>query len=482
MLSSRSLVESTLRSHMAHGPACLQSQGSKKFGGPVLHIGTYGRCVASLPDRRRRSFGPWAWRICVGLLVAVAVISRGGPCLAQDWTVTPSVSLYGSFTSNANLNPEGQGDPDFFTTLVPAVDIRGDTSRLKLNLDYSLAAIAYASNPNFDQVRNNLNFVSTLTVIPEFLFIDGLASIQQVPTNGQLPTSSSPLAAATNLETVGTYDISPYVKNHFGSFADSEPRYTFNQVLTGTTSAVSPTQSGQISNSLANSLTETLVSGSQFTHLLWTILADVDSTNFTGGNPDTSSQLYQASAEYRLDRQMGLLASVGYEQISDPTFFPDPEPTGPIGSVGIKYTLGPRQPDAFRQRSFNLDFHLVHGRDVFDAGGYWQDRNVFQSRQSGKVICLISIAWMKLYPQIWPLGTQRALIQRRFGSPQRRTGWLAPLTTYTRCSHAVPWPDGAVGPPSQPPKCGDEAGGYCGHTAELVLSGRKPSRGGMCAP
>jgi hypothetical protein len=287
-------------------------------------------------------------------------------------------------------------------------------------------------------------------------------------------------------------------------------------------------------------------------------LADVDSTNFTGGNPDTSSQ---ASAEYRLDRQVGLLASVGYEQISDPAFFPEPEPTGPIGSVGIKYTPGSRtsivlnlnhrynrnfatgtatyllgsqsqiranytdqnytssqalfsnnlsflmtdefgnfidsrtqqlfslastsfglQADAFRQRSFNLDFHLVHGRDVFDAGRYWQDRNVFQSRQYSKVICSISITWMKLHLQIWALGTQRALNQRRFGSPHRRTGWLAPLTTYTPCSHAVPWPIGALGRPSQPPICGDEAGGYCGHTAELVLSGRKPSRwGSVCA-
>jgi hypothetical protein len=127
----------------------------------VLHLETYGRCVASLPDRRRRSFGPYAWRLSIGLLVVVAMMSWGRHCLAQDWVVTPSVSLYGSFTSNANLNLKGQGDPDFFTTLVPAVDIRGDTSRLKLNFDYSLAAIAFASDPNLDQLRNNLNFVST---------------------------------------------------------------------------------------------------------------------------------------------------------------------------------------------------------------------------------------------------------------------------------------------------------------------------------
>jgi uncharacterized protein (PEP-CTERM system associated) len=241
--------------------------------------------------------------------------------------------------------------------LVPAVDIRGDTSRLKLNFDYSLAAIAYASNPNFDQLCNNLNFMSTLTIIPEFLSVDGLTSVQQVPVNGQLPTSSSPLAAATNLQTVGTCDISPYVKNHFGSFADLEFRYTFNQVLTGSVSGASPTPSGQLSNSLTNSLSESLASGSEFTRLLWAMLADVDSSNFNGGNPDTSSQLYQASGEYRLDRQVGLLASVGYERISDPTFSPEPEPTGPIGSVGIKYTPGPRTSIVLNlNHRYNLNF------------------------------------------------------------------------------------------------------------------------------
>ena len=82
------------------------------------------------------------------LLVAAALMFWGMPCRGDDWTITPSVSLYESYTSNASLNPLGQGNPDFFTTLVPAVDIRGDTSRLKLNFDYSLAAIAYIDNPN----------------------------------------------------------------------------------------------------------------------------------------------------------------------------------------------------------------------------------------------------------------------------------------------------------------------------------------------
>src|SRR5262249_53334064 len=151
----------------------------------------------------------------------------------------------------------------------------------------------------------------------------------------------SPLAASTNLDTVFVYDVSPYIKNHFGTFADTELRYTFNQVYStgapeGSLSVPGPNQ--QLSNSTTNRVTMTAVSGSQFARLLWTVVADGANSTFGGTSPDTFSRLIQASGEYRIDRELGLLGSVGYERISDPSFFPDPEPDGPIGSVGVKYT------------------------------------------------------------------------------------------------------------------------------------------------
>ena len=401
-----------------------------------------------------------AWNLPggAGLLIAAWVVFSAIDARAEDWIVTPRVSLYESYTSNAGLNPDGQANSDFFTTLVPSIGVRGDTARLKLNLDYSLAAIAYAENSDLDQIRNNLNFVSTLTLVPELLFLDGAASVQQVPASGQAPASSSPLAASTNLETVSVYNISPYIKNHFGTFADTELRYTFNQVYsTGApTGSSSVLGSNQLSNSTTNRITMTAVSGTEFTRLLWLVLADGADSTFGGTNPDTSNLLIQASGEYRVNREIGLLGSVGFEQISDPTFFPDPEPDGPIGSIGVKYTpsartslilnlnhrydanfvtgsashlIGPQtqirtayteqvftssqsqfsnnlsflttdefgnfidsrteqlfslsnnrfglENNAFRQRSFDIGFHAVRGRNTFDAGAFWQDRNVF---------------------------------------------------------------------------------------------------------
>ena len=284
----------------------------------------------------RCAAGPGVYAAFLGALVTACA----GQAKAGDWTITPSVSLNESYTSNASLNPTGQEDSDFFTTLVPSLAIRGKTPRVKLSLDYSLAATAYMQNPDLDQIRNNLNFVSTLTVVPELLFLDGAASIQQVPTNGQAPVSASPFAAATNLETVYVYNVSPYVKHHFGSFADGELRYTFNQVLSnGNGSSGGSLGSVNLSNSTTNRVTLTAVSGNKFKNLLWVVVADGADTTFASDN-DTSSRLLQASAEYRLNREFGLLGSVGFEKLTDPTFFPESEPDGPIGSVGIKYTPG----------------------------------------------------------------------------------------------------------------------------------------------
>jgi uncharacterized protein (PEP-CTERM system associated) len=262
--------------------------------------------------------------------------SEAGP----EWKFTPGVAAYGSYTSNATLAPPGQAKSDFFADLTPSIGITGNTSRLKFNLDYSLEAIGYAQETGLSELRNHLDLVTTATLAPDLLYVDGRAIVQQYPSIAQRPVSGSALAASSNLETVTSLSLSPYIRHHFGNFAESELRYTLNQ---GT--------GGGIPDSLTNRLTGTLISGSQFKRLLWTLRADGASTIYsgsgtsstgasTGSRPNSSSALGLADVEYRLNRTYGLLASVGYEVIDDPTL--TDQPNGPIGSVGVRWTPGPR--------------------------------------------------------------------------------------------------------------------------------------------
>jgi uncharacterized protein (PEP-CTERM system associated) len=246
--------------------------------------------------------------------------------MAKEWQFTPSVAVYGSYTSNARLAPPGQEEADFFTTVTPGIDVHGNTQRLKLDLNYALDAIGYARDQGLSELRNRLQFASTATVVPGLLFLDGFAAILQEPSNDERPGSSSPLAGSTDLETVHTYSLSPHLNNHFGSFGDTELRYTFNQVF-----------SNELPDTTSNRVGATFVSGSRFSRLLWTL--DANGENSTGSR-DTSSRFGAASVEYRLTRIISPLVSVGYEKIDDSTLVD--EPNGPIASAGVRLTPGPR--------------------------------------------------------------------------------------------------------------------------------------------
>lgn len=369
-------------------------------------------------------------------MVSAGAVPSGA--LAGEWEITPSVSLYQSFTSNSHLAPPGHEKADLFTTLSPAVEVHRASPRLDFDLNYAADAIAYALEPGLSEVRNRLQFASTATVVPDMLFLDGRAAIEQEPVDNGQPGSGSSLSRATDLATIYTYSLSPSLNNHFGSFADSELRYIFNQV-----------RSSDLTDSTAHRVEATLISGSQFSRLLWTL--DTNAQEISSSR-HISTRYAAASVEYRLNRFVGLLGSVGYERIDDSTL--DPEPDGPIGSVGLRLTPGPRtsvtlnynhrfdsdffsgsasyliapdaridasyterietsqtqfadnlnfltrdefgnfvdsrtaqlftlgdanfglQDNAFRLRAFDMSFHAVRGRNVYDAHGYYERRDV----------------------------------------------------------------------------------------------------------
>ena len=388
-----------------------------------------GACCRRIPYRLAR-------RVILLFIVSMSFVPPRA--WAGEWEVTPSVSLYQSYTSNARLAPPGHEKSDFFTTLSPAIDVHRDAPRLKLDLNYALDAVAYAREQELSELRNQLQFASTATLVPDMAFLDGFAAIEQQPVESGRSGSGSPLAASTDLATVYTYSISPHLDNHLGTFANSELRYTFNQVL-----------SKDLTDSTAHRAEATLVSGSQFPRLLWTLNAAGEEIS---SSRDISTRFAAASVEYRLNRAVGLLASVGYERISDATL--DEEPDGPIGSAGVRLTPGPRtsvtltynhrfdsdffagsasyllgpqtridasyterietsqtlfadnlgfltrdefgnfvdsrtarlftlgdpnfglQDNAFRLRAFNMTLHAVRGRNVFDAVGYYERRDI----------------------------------------------------------------------------------------------------------
>jgi uncharacterized protein (PEP-CTERM system associated) len=281
-----------------------------------------------------RELGAWAaW-----LLVVSACFTA--PAISGEWRISPSVGLFESFTDNADLSPPGQQRWDFVTNIEPAISIHGEGSRFSLDLDASLNGIIYARDGSLDGVDFDLTEANRTELVEDMLFIDTRAVVTQLaPQPGQAVSGST--ASSQQGTTVATLLASPYLRDHFGSFADSEVRYTFGQVVSG---------SSDIANSTTNELSAQLVSGTQFSRFRWTLTGDAaytlqGSADAADGGGASGSRnilhlLAQADAEYALSRQWALLAGFGYERIRDATL--DDQPNGPIGDVGFRWRPGPR--------------------------------------------------------------------------------------------------------------------------------------------
>jgi uncharacterized protein (PEP-CTERM system associated) len=312
-----------------------------------------GDKVAGIAGKGGRQYimAPYA-----ALIAALCVTPSRG--YAQDWKITPQISIFQSFTSNARLDPPGKEKSDLFTTASPGIDIHRESPMLNLDLSYALDAIGYVREEELSELRNRLQFVSAATIAPELLFLDARAAILQQPSDSRRAGSGSALAGSIDLETVKTYNISPYLLYHFGSLADSEIRYLFNQ-----------TYSDDLADSTAHRIDVGLTSGSRFSRIHTTLQLTGEEIS---ASRDISTRVAELSAEYRLSREVGLLGSVGYERIEDPTL--DDEPDGPIGSAGIQLNPGPRSSvTLLYQHRFDSDFfsgdvrYVIGPRTWFDA-------------------------------------------------------------------------------------------------------------------
>jgi uncharacterized protein (PEP-CTERM system associated) len=275
-----------------------------------------------------------------GSCVALFMIIASGPystASADDWSFKPAVGLYESFTSNAKLAPPGDENWDFVTDLEPSLVVHGAGGRFTLDLDGSAKFLLYARDRSLSTILPSLMEANTTELIPDLLFIDTHAFVGQQPKNTGQAVSGSEFTGQQG-STTATFVVSPYMRNHFGDFADSQLRYTFSGFL-GTSG---------VGRSMTNSLTETVVSGPQFQRLKWTVTGAASFSQYSNSNSDSNSNsgnagsrntynlLAEVDGEYVIDNWISALAGVGYEAIHDETL--DSQPNGPIGLVGVRLT------------------------------------------------------------------------------------------------------------------------------------------------
>jgi uncharacterized protein (PEP-CTERM system associated) len=267
-----------------------------------------------------------------GAFIALAVtglVTSGAS--AEVWRVTPRLTVEEAFNSNIDLTPRGQEKSDFVTSVSPGVSVRGSGRRLSLNFDYDPEQVFFLENSDRNELRQRFRGLTSLELLEQMLFLEANGSVNQQFTSSTGAVGGTTLTASNNLSTVQTYSAGPVLRNHLGTFADTETRYTFSAVTV---------DGDTVSDTTTNALSFLMRSGRDFSQLGWTFTANASEAERSGGTTNldgtkTDRALVKLDTQYALNSAFSLLSGFGYEKIDDPTLLEDP--SGAVWDVGFKY-------------------------------------------------------------------------------------------------------------------------------------------------
>lgn len=223
---------------------------------------------------------------------------------AENWQITPSVTVRETVTDNINL-VERQRDSEWITDIAPGLNIVGTGDRVKLRFDYRMHNLYYAHDSSRNNRQNSLNAVGSLEAVDNWLFIDATAVIAQQnlsafrgATNTSVDTNNSDNTTETR-----AYRLSPYIKGSLATFADYQLRYSVNRATNDQRDA-NDTQTRQWFGRLAGM--------TNYSKLGWSLDASKQKSDFSRGR-DTQADLLRGVLTYHYDPQFRVLLIGGRE-------------------------------------------------------------------------------------------------------------------------------------------------------------------------
>ena len=293
---------------------------------------------------------------------------------AGEWTVKPILTLSENFSDNIARAPRGKEQSDLITQLNPGLTLTGTGPSLTLNTQYTMQNLLYARNSQNNAIRHNLTGNAHSELIKERFFIDGVASVSQQYTNTLGPQALNNFNITANRADVRSLSISPYLRNRFQGWANSEVRYTHGIV---STSAVG------LANNQTDSLSLSLNSGHSFTALRWGIHYSKQKSSYGNALKAINNQTYAANLGYMITPRFSLNASVGYEKSDYASIASQPQ--GSHYSAGFTWSPSQRTSvDASIGHRFfgnNFALHAKHrSRHTTWSLGYSEDITSTQSQ------------------------------------------------------------------------------------------------------
>ena len=226
----------------------------------------------------------------------------------------------------------------------------------KLNGSVSLPMLVYARTSNNNYVAPAASVSGTLEAIDNLLYFDASANVSQQYLNPFGPRSSSLANATQNRYTSQVYSVSPYIKGNAPEGIDYEARQTSTWSDAGgaAVSDVGASTGRSFTNDISAHIAQRPRTGG------WRVEYERSDITFPGQNRfnNETTQIGRGIVTYRPDPEVGLAASVGYE---DNKFFFTRE-SGVTYGGGVEWnpndrtSLNARAEHRFFGTSYNATF------------------------------------------------------------------------------------------------------------------------------
>lgn len=288
--------------------------------------------------RKNKSYGQAARSLCVPFrpagrpimacsAVAAMLLMPAGVSNAVDWKLTPHLAVSETYSDNIGLAPHGQERSDWVTQIMPGFSLYRDSARLKLNVNYGLQALFYASESDRNTVNHVLDAKGNAELVENLFFLDATAGMSQQNISLLGPQSADNLSLAGNRTDVRTLSLSPYLRKNFGVAATGEARYTHEVVDAGD------------QDSKADRVLLKLASGPSFGRLGWGLNYAKEKTDFSNF-PDVEREVVSGTLSYLLRPNLSLIGTAGREE--NTYVFTGSAPEGSFWSAGFSWAPTPR--------------------------------------------------------------------------------------------------------------------------------------------
>ncbi len=257
-----------------------------------------GRSWQTVRPRRQPS-GARHWS-CV-----LASVALGGALLvpadllnAADIEFTPILSAVEEYSTYVDLDPDGDEQSAWITSLTPGGRLRAEGPRGTLALDGG-PTFQYQTDGDDEgwRVLPNVTGLLDAELVENLFFLEGGASVSQQTLNTEESSSSS------DQQTVQIYRISPSLRSRLGSEATAELRYILNEVLVS---------ESDVSDETDHIGALTVSGGEDFQRLRWTA-GGRSGLQLRSDDGDIMRNDAEIGAEYALTRPVHPIGVVGYQ-------------------------------------------------------------------------------------------------------------------------------------------------------------------------